>query len=460
MAVTITTAREPRPGRRQAHPERTSSSRPAWVVAASLVTGLLVALLLAFLPFVPVEESALTGAVLCGFATGWTLLWRSSQRFTDQPQRWAKWPALFMGVGGGLLLALGPQVLDVLRWVWPPALVVLVVWMASRMRRELPSRGGRAQLYVVFAILAIAAVGGGYATLAEATESTSMPATGRLVDVGGHRLYLSCVGSGSPTVVLEPGAGATSAQLGWIAPDVSRSTRVCVYDRAGRGWSEPAGMTQDGARIAADLHTLLHRAGVTGPYVLAGHSFGGLYVRIFAARYPDEVAGLVLVDSTAAESPARSVVPPPGDGGVQPIGRVPVIASLASGVGLTRILGRTDFGTLPARSRDEARAAVARASWLSSTVDEYLRGGASMHEAASLRDLSDKPLVVLTAGEHPAAWMSAQHQMVALSTNGVQRIVPGATHTDLLLVEKYADATSQAVLDVVDSIRRHQPLGR
>ncbi len=89
-----------------------------------------------------------------------------------------------------------------------------------------------------------------------------------------------------------------SSNLGWIAPAVARDTRVCVYDRAGRGWSEPADTTQDGAQIATDLHTLLQRGHVPGPYVLAGHSFGGLYVLTFAARYPDEVAGMVLVDST------------------------------------------------------------------------------------------------------------------------------------------------------------------
>ena len=138
---------------------------------------------------------------------------------------------------------------------------------------------------------------------------------------------------------------------------------MCVYDRAGRGWSEPADSPQDGAQIAADLHTLLQRAGEPGPYVLAGHSFGGLYVRIFAARYPDEVAGLVLVDSTASREPARSVVPTSADDGPgEPVGRVAVLASLTARVGLTRLVGRFDLGSLPPHSRDEARADVAQAA--------------------------------------------------------------------------------------------------
>jgi pimeloyl-ACP methyl ester carboxylesterase len=92
-------------------------------------------------------------------------------------------------------------------------------------------------------------------------------------------------------VVLEPGAGDFSSVMAWISPAVA-------YDRAGRGWSEPADGPQDGTQIASDLHTLLQRGIVPGPYVLAGHSFGALYVLTYAARYPDQVAGMVLVDST------------------------------------------------------------------------------------------------------------------------------------------------------------------
>ena len=109
---------------------------------------------------------------------------------------------------------------------------------------------------------------------------------GRLVDVGGHKLHINCTGTGSPTVVLEPGLGEPSTAMAWIAPDVAATTRVCVYDRAGRGWSESAGAPQDGVQVATDLHTLLDRAGEHGPYVLAGHSAGGLYVLNFAAALP------------------------------------------------------------------------------------------------------------------------------------------------------------------------------
>jgi pimeloyl-ACP methyl ester carboxylesterase len=364
-----------------------------------------------------------------------------------------------MGVGGLLLVAFGSPMREVLSWVWPPTLLALVIWMTHRTRRDMRSRGGRVQLYLVFVVLAASAVGGAYQAVGEATDPDSLPSTGQLVDVGGHQLYLSCVGSGSPTVVLEPGAGGTSAQMGWITPDVAAHTRVCVYDRAGRGWSEPADSPQDGAQIATDLHTLLHRADVPGPYVLAGHSFGGLYVRIFAAHYPDEVAGLVLIDSTASQGPAQSVVPAERSSD-EPVGRVPIVASLAARVGVARLLAQGNWGELPPDDRAEIRTSNAQAGWLRSTVDEYLRGGASAREAASLRDFADKPLFVLTAGEHPASWMAAQEKMLALSTDSVQEIVPGASHTDVLIDEDYAATTTRAVLAVVESVRDGQPLSR
>ena len=119
---------------------------------------------------------------------------------------------------------------------------------------------------------------------------------------------------------------------------VFRDTRVCVYDRAGRGWSEPADAAQDGTQIATDLHTLLQRGNVAGPYVLAGHSFGGLYVLTFAARYPDEVAGMVLVDSTAPASAANPQTPSPGHGGSsEGMSRVSALVSTAARLGLGRL---------------------------------------------------------------------------------------------------------------------------
>jgi len=225
-----------------------------------------------------------------------------------------------MAVLGLGLLGGSAAVRHVLSWVWPPALFVLVIWMFLRVRSQLRSRSARWLLYPVLAVLAIASVGGGYQTVRESLEAKAYPPPGQLIDVGGHRLHLYCTGSGSPTVVLEPGHGGSSSDFGWITSAVARETRVCVYDRAGRGWSDATDGPQDGAHIAADLHTLLERAHVPGPYVLAGHSFGGLYVLSFAAQFPDQVAGMVLLTpphpalappSQAIPSPTASSAAPP-----------------------------------------------------------------------------------------------------------------------------------------------------
>jgi pimeloyl-ACP methyl ester carboxylesterase len=314
----------------------------------------------------------------------------------------------------------------------------------------------------VIALIGLAAIGGGYQALGAAADARAYPMPGRLIDVGGHRLHLACTGTGSPTVVLEPGGGEMSSNLGWITPAVARTTRVCVYDRAGRGWSEPADTPQDGLQIATDLHTLLHRGGVPGPYVLAGHSFGGLYVLTFAARYPGEVAGLVLIDSTNPKPPTTTGTATPRDtGSYDALGRLSALASTAAGLGLGRLYGQVAVGGLPPRSTGEVRATVATASNLRSTIDEYAQASASVHQAGALTDFGAKPLVVLTAGVgSDATHLAAQNRLATLSSNSAHRTIAGASHEALVGEQKYAAATSQAILDVVASVRSQQPLAR
>jgi pimeloyl-ACP methyl ester carboxylesterase len=382
-----------------------------------------------------------------------------SVRLTDQPQRWAVVPAVFMGVGGLLLLVFGSPAHGVLKWLWPPALLVLVVWMFTRSRQQLHSRS-RWLLYPVFAALLLASIGGAYETVSEAVDPTDNPITSELIDVGGHSLHLRCSGSGSPTVILEPGAGEMSAGLAWIEPAVADDTRVCVYDRAGRGWSDAADAPQDAAGIATDLHTLLERGDLPGPYLLVGHSFGGLYVLTFAALYPDEVAGMVLVDSTAPASTPTPAPTTPGDSGTYELeAHVSALLSSTARLGVGRLLARADYGSLPSQARDEARASLATVSHFRSTIDEYLLANASTKQAAALTDLDGKPLVVLTAGTGSSAgWMADQDLLATLSTNSAHRVIEGATHAALLHDEQYAAQTTQAILDVISSVQNDAPL--
>jgi pimeloyl-ACP methyl ester carboxylesterase len=451
------TAREPRRTRsNQPPPSQQPKGRLGRIVAGSLASGLLAAAAFAAMPFIPAEQSELTGAVLWGFGLGWAMLGVLSVRFTDRPQRWAWAPAAVMSLGGLSLMAFGQGAHDTLGWVWPPIVFALAVWMVARIRRDMSSRFGRWLLYPVVVLLAVVSVGAGTETvLSRTAPDYAMP--GQLVDVGGHRLHLHCTGSGSPTVVLEPGAGMSSSTMGWIAPAVALDTRVCVYDRAGRGWSDPTDTTQDATQIATDLHTLLQRANVPGPYVLAGHSFGGLYALTYAAQYPTEVAGMALIDSTA---PVSAPTPPtPAAGSYDPKSRISALLSSTARFGLMRFVVGLSGDTLPPASENAERASLATSEHLRSTINEYLQGGTSAKEASSLTTFDDKPLFVLTAGEGSSAgWMPKQDKLAALSTNSAHHVVDGAAHADLAVDERAAAATSQAIRDVVASVRTGMPL--
>jgi pimeloyl-ACP methyl ester carboxylesterase len=125
------------------------------------------------------------------------------------------------------------------------------------------------------------------------------PPPGKLIDIGGRKLHLHCTGKGEPTVVLEAGASAFAIDWSLVQPEIARTNRVCSYDRAGSGWSDPAGSAD--ADVVADLNALLRAAGEKPPYVMVGASLGGIFVRLYEARYPGEVAGLVLVDPAYEE---------------------------------------------------------------------------------------------------------------------------------------------------------------
>ena len=274
------------------------------VVAGSLISGFVAATTLVAGPLAGAKEHIITGSVLITFSLAWTMLAVLSERRTNQPQRWAITPAVSMALSGIVILVLAPTG-NQLGWIWPPTVATLTVWMVIRSRRELRSRTRVWLVYPVFAALMVSAVGGAYETYREEADRASFAMPGRLIDVGGHRLHISCTGTGRPTVVLEPGLGEPSSAMAWIAPAAASTTRVCVYDRAGRGWSDSASAPQDGIQTATDLHTLLERAHEPGPYVLAGHSAGGIYVLNYARPYPRDVAGVVLLDSMHPEQYTR-----------------------------------------------------------------------------------------------------------------------------------------------------------
>ncbi len=168
---------------------------------------------------------------------------------------------------------------------------------------------------VVLVLVVLILAGAVYESSAEAADARAYPPPGRMVDVGGYRLHINCTGEGSPTVVIEAGWGDSSASWGWVQPEVAKTTRVCTYDRAGMGWSEASPEPRTAREFAKELHTLLANANEPGPYVLVGHSLGGYTVRVYAHDYPEEVAGLVLVDPqnlSAADVSTPKPAPKPG----------------------------------------------------------------------------------------------------------------------------------------------------
>lgn len=428
--------------------------RLTWGVIAAFAVGLAAAVLLPFAPFVPPTESGATGAVLCGVALGWALTAVVMAWATGRRQAWAFVTAAFFLVGGVLLLLFGAPAHRVLDWVWPAALLVLAVWMLRSVRHQRGRLPGWV-LYPTASLLVLAAVSGGLETAAEAVDAQGSTVPGRLIDVGGHRLHLRCTGSGSPTVVLEAGGGEMSSNLGLITTAVGRTTRVCAYDRAGRGWSDPASPPPSGSRIAVDLHTLLQRGGVPGPYVLAGHSFGGLYVRSFAARYPSEVAGMVLADSSTAHDSSGA------SAGSDLLHRAAALLTISARFGLARLVALLPGDELPARFADEVRMSMSRAGTLESTLDEYADAGDAAGQAAKLTTLDGKPLVIVTSGVgNPASWAPDQDRLTSLSADCVHRTVRGIDHQGLVGDKIGAAATTRAILDVVASVRTSTPLAR
>ncbi|MGI8746474.1 MAG: alpha/beta fold hydrolase [Bryobacteraceae bacterium] len=152
----------------------------------------------------------------------------------------------------------------------------------------------RILLFASLLVVLLALTGASYEALASRVDNQRFYRPGRLVDVGEFRLNLYCAGQGSPTVVLEVGLADSLDSWSRVQPEIARFARVCSYDRAGYGYSDPGPMPRTSDRIASELRAALRSAHENPPFLLVGHSFGGFNVRVFNGKYPDEVAGLDL----------------------------------------------------------------------------------------------------------------------------------------------------------------------
>jgi pimeloyl-ACP methyl ester carboxylesterase len=279
-----------------------------------------------------------------------------------------------------------------------------------------------------------------------------------MVDVGNHRMHINCVGQGNPTVVLDTALGAMSASWLWVQREISDTTRVCAYDRSGMGWSESGPDPRDAKHLAGELHALVEGAGIDVPYVMVGHSFGGLYTQTYAARYPDEVAGVTLIESSHPEQFSRL---PEARDSYEQTKLLYTVASLLARIGVVRLFNLSPAPPeLPHQQRAQIAALNPSTRQVSSTSQEFRDTSQRTAQAASLSSLGDKPLAVVSAGTQSSGWLKLQDDLVTLSPNSMHRVVEGATHTSVVYERSDAQASSAAIVEVVAAVRNDRPLAR
>jgi len=319
-------------------------------------------------------------------------------------------------------------------------------------------------LLIPIVIIGLLIIGSIYQAIATARDKRNFPPPGRMIDVGGHRLHLHVTGTdtGKAAVILEAGMASFSSNFAWVQQELEPVTRVVVYDRAGLGWSDSGSKPRDAQRSAKELCTALQRAGIGGPYVVVGHSYGGLVVRAFADLFPNEVVGMVLVD---ASHPDQWIHIPASRNG----------RTVAFGTRMTGFMAR--FGLLhfwnpesalidglPAQQRAEMDAILATPRPWSTAADGLIAwGDLSRDQINAARSLGHLPLAVLSVTEQDKfadVLTALQAELPNLSSNSVHLTVQGATHDGLVCRHEYALVVATAIRQVVEAAHTGQPLAQ
>jgi pimeloyl-ACP methyl ester carboxylesterase len=312
-------------------------------------------------------------------------------------------------------------------------------------------------------VLAVVAGGAGmcaamgliWQAIAARRDRHRFPPPGRLVSVGSHHLHLQSAGprSAMPTVVLEAGMASMSANWAWVQTELARDHQVVSYDRAGLGWSEPGSRRPDAATSATELHAALEAAECRPPYVLVGHSYGGLVVRMFADQHPDMVVGMVLVDASHPDQWAH--IPAARDG--RTVAWANRLTAAIAYVGLLRLFRaeRPYITGLPARQYAEMRAYLSRPDgWRIGAQGLFAWGRRSRAQVNAARSLGNLPLLVLSVTEqsrYSDVLTRLQDELVSLSSRSRHVTVAGANHYTLVSEQQFATAVSDAVRAVISA---------
>ena len=282
------------------------------------------------------------------------------------------------------------------------------------------------------------------------------PAPGLLVHVDGHQMHLQVRGpdSGGPIVVLEAGMGSFSPNWYWVQQELAPIIRSVAYDRAGLGWSRRSNRPRDAQTIAVELRDALREAGLDPPYVLVGHSFGGLPVRAFADLYPDLTAGLVLVDASHPDQWAR-----------WPLAHAAKILEISQRafswlgwLGLLRVLNPSGgiAAGLPARQAAELRAAAALPGFAATETAQARCWSVSRDQLNAAAPLGDLPLSVLAVSEQPVGGellTALQHELAELTAAATFEVVQGASHESVLSEHEHARVVARTIQAAVQAVR-------
>jgi pimeloyl-ACP methyl ester carboxylesterase len=325
-----------------------------------------------------------------------------------------------------------------------------------------PRRTGRWKSWLVRGLLGLlmlvvmaAAVGACYQALGNRADARRFPQQGKSVSLGAAfdnlTLSIDCRGQGSPKVILDSGLGVPA--VGWnpVQTEVAKFTRVCSYDRAGYGWSGATSLPRTSNEIVKELHALLEAANEKGPYILVGHSFGGYNVRVYYGQYPNDVAGIVLVDASHEDQNER--MPPAIQAfmkkSVEQLKRQQMLAPLLIRFGVARFSQRNQ-GEAPGVSKEFGQEMLylqLQPKFIDASASEMASFAESANEVRAAGNLGDKPLVVLTAGKSADAaqlppgfpkkdfddfhqvWVNElQMKETQLSTRGKRIMVPDSDH--------------------------------